>query len=83
MAEYHWQDDEDLAAHYVLWVADRTPGAKEPGGFAQSLIRAMFHADPENQTRLAVGFPKLMNAVRTYKNDENGYQELKRRAGLE
>lgn len=81
--ETNWADDEVLAAHYVIYIAEGSwTGAQQPGGFAEALIHAIFKADPGNRARLGMGFPVLVNAVRKYKEDENGHIELKRIAGL-
>ncbi len=79
-----WQDDPVLAAHYTLWtVGEGRYGAIRPGAFAEMLFRAMFHADRENVGRFMKSFPVLMSAVSKYKNEENGYLELRKLAGLQ
>lgn len=83
-SELPWQEDPALAAHYVIFVTyGEHTGAKQPGGFAQQLIRAIFLADRENRARLRLSFPVFVDAVVKYKEEDEGYLELAKLAGLD
>jgi hypothetical protein len=79
--DLEWWEDPTIAAHYVLSVAGETR-ARTPGGFAELLIRAMFHADRQQRARLALAYPVLVAAITTYKEEDHGYLDLEERAGL-
>jgi len=63
------------AIEAVLWHYGHDKGL-EPGEFTKSLIEALFQADSENFTRLALGFPDLALAVWLAKNTPTGTEDL-------
>lgn len=74
----NWQDDELLAAEYVLYVAEGPgPNLRQPGNFARLVVEAMFRADSQNLYRLGRGFPALKDAVWAYKNAPHGREDLR------
>jgi hypothetical protein len=72
-----WHEDPALIAHYVLWVAEDPQKYRQPGDFAEALVRCAFRADRQNSTLLAKSYPVVVETVRKFKDEENGYLELR------
>lgn len=70
----------ELAAKYVLRITLGDP-FETPGHFFDALIRAALLADRGNRHLLALGFPNVMWAVTKYKDEHDGYQQLRLLAG--
>jgi hypothetical protein len=66
----------EIAAH-VLYPFNGT--GYRAGSFISKLIDALMTADPENQARLAWGFPGYVAAVRLAKNNAHGIKYLQAR----
>lgn len=64
-------------ANIVLWHCDSRTGLYPPGSFEEKLIAAIFYGDPENQSRLAQGFPFHVEAVQLVQLDLNGLDHLR------
>lgn len=56
-------------------------GGFRAGDFTICLIEAIQRADPENQAKLAQGFPGYVTAVRWAMNDLDGIDKLRAVAG--
>lgn len=83
--ELNWWEDENLIAAYVLWVAVGGPAStyKQPGGYAEALVRAAFRADRQQRAILAMAYPVIVKTVMMYKDQEDGVLELEKRARLD
>ncbi|MER7806119.1 hypothetical protein [Streptomyces sp900116325] len=70
---------EDTARH-VLWHYG-SDGGLQPGNGTQRLMEAIDAADMVNVERLRLGFPELVGAMLTAKNDLDGISRLQQIAG--
>jgi len=61
-------------AHHVLWHFGHV--GYDPGSFTAHLLEAIANADPGNQTRLSLGFPGYVAAVRLAQNSDTGIATL-------
>lgn len=69
------------ACRHVLFVLDGDHElGQQPGGFTTSLIELVCHADPDNLSKLSLGFPAIATAVDMYKNKPGGVDILRRLA---
>ncbi|WP_097982857.1 hypothetical protein [Streptomyces sp. f150] len=65
----------DDTARHVLWHYSRDGGIR-PGRGTQSLMEAIDAADMANVEKLRLGFPELVAAMLTAKNDIGGIAKL-------
>lgn len=70
---------EDTARH-VLWHYGRD-GGMQPGNGTRTLMVAIDAADMVNVERLRLGFPELVTAMLTAKNDIGGVEQLQQIVG--
>lgn len=70
-----------VAAQVLYHFDGPRPPALRPGSFITSLIDTIAHADPNNQRRLALGFPDYVVAVQLAQDTADGVATLRRLAG--
>ncbi len=77
----NWWEDPTLAAHYVLRFAMGPMAVfgaqvKQPGSYAEALVKAIFLADRQQRAIMRQSYPVFVDAVVKYKDEEHGHEEL-------